>query len=425
MKSSRISLKEISFLASFIIVFVASGATDRESVNLEYLIEAAVQQHPPLALSHGNLEAGRINESSLPWWDAPELRLGYGRDSNVSDKFRSDSYPGHEYGASLRVFPKNPWEREAEQRKLRSGNRLLELSHTVNEQQISARVKELYWEACYVSAELDMQEQLLQVYHDQTEQLETLLAGGQITVSQSLLAKMKRLDTEMEVESLRRNYDDLCGGLGGLCGVASDSIRFVRPMVLTAAVFDRPYDEWRARAIEARTDVQRNGLLVENAKAGLDTIHASQIPWIKHVEAKYQVRNDYGDEDSAGVEIAINLPFFASDGGEQRMAARMLEAHRRQSLQARKMAEHEVQALIAEFHAIERQWQTQGSQITSMQNELSTVISKMEAQGSRANQNYWDAQITLLELNFKGLQLSRSFQQLLLKAEFVLGEGVL
>lgn len=422
MYNVHVSLKVVNLLISFFVVSLVSVSAETE-VNLEYLIEAAIQQHPDLELSRGILKAGQINESNLPWWDSPELRVGYGRDTNVSGLSQSDTYPDHEYEAAFRVFPKNPWKRKAEGRKLRAENHLFELSYEERQRQISGKVQELYWEACYTSAELELKQQLLEIYQGQVGRLEALLEGGQMTLGQSLPVKMKRLDVEMEADLLKRAYDDLCAGLRAVCGVDLDLMGFARPTVLTSASFDLAYDTWRRLALDGRTDVKRYELLVENSKAELDTVKANQIPWIKHVQANYRVRNDYGDQDSAGLQIAINLPFLASDGGEKRMASSMLDAHRRQSFQARRMAEFEVEGLIAEFQALERQWKAQERQITAMQKELSNALDKMEAQGRQANQSYWDARVTLLELDLKELKLSRSFQQLLLKAKAVLGEG--
>lgn len=391
------------------------------SMTLDQLVDSALEEHPDLELSRGSLEAGRIQESSLPWWDAPELRVGYGRDSSVSRDFRSETYPDHDYEAAIRVFPKNPWERKAEKRRLQSENGLLELSLSEGEQVIATRVKALYWECAYLRAELALRKQLLDVLKEQEARQQALLESGQITVGQSLPSRMNRLELDMEVESLERAIKGATAELAATCAVDSSEIDLVTPQPLTAADFSMPYDTWKLKALGQRADVQRYGMQIEGAQAELQTIKARDIPWIKHVQANYSVRNDFGDEDSASIGIAIDLPFFASDGGEKRIAKSMLETHHRQASQVRKIAEHEVKALIAEFKASERQWQIQGEQLQTMQQELSTAIDTMESQGNHANESYWDARVSQLKLQMKQLELSQGFQDLLLKAESVLG----
>lgn len=391
------------------------------AITLDQLVESALQQHPDLEFARGSLEAGRIQESSLPWWDAPELRVAYGRDSSVTNSLKSETYPDHDYAAGLRVFPKNPWERKAEQRLLSSQNGLLELSLSEGEWAVATGVKERYWKCAYLRAELDLEKQLLEVLKEQEARQQALLDSGQITVGQSLPSRINRLELAMEVESSQSEFEVASAELAAICGVDSSEIELSAPKHLTASDYSLPYETWGMKALGERADVQRYGMQVEGAQAELETIKAREIPWIKHVQANYRVRNDFGDEDSASIGIAIDLPFFASDGGEKRIASSMLETHHRQAFQVRKIAEHEVKALIAEFKASERQWQIQGEQLQSMQQELTAAIDTMESQGNHANESYWDARVSQLKLQLKQLELSQSFQRLLLKAERVLG----
>lgn len=416
MPASRISSRPIKLLLLACALPFAGGA-----ITLDQLVDAALQEHPDLQLSRGTLEAGRIQASSLPWWEAPELRVGYGRDSKVANDFRSETYPDHEYEAAFRVFPKNPWERKAEGKRMESENGLLELSLSEGEQAIATRVKTLYWKCAYLRVELALEKQLLEVLTEQEERQKTLLESGQITVGQSLPSRMNRLELAMEVESLQRVIEGVSFELAAICAVDSSVIDLIEPKTLTASDFSLPYGSWKMKALNHRTDVERYGLQIEGVQAELQTIKAREIPWIKHVQANYSVRNDFGDEDSASIGIAIDFPFFVSDGGEKRIAKSMLETHYLQAAQVRKIAEHEVKALIAEFKASQRQWQTQGQELQSMQLELSAVIDKMESQGNYANESYWDARISQVKLQLKQLELSQNFQDLLLKAESVLG----
>lgn len=401
-------------------LFLLTGPVST-AVTLDELVEAALQQHPDLETQRGNLEAGYILESNLPWWDAPEIRLGYGRDSKVSEVFRSDSYPQHEYEAALRVFPRNPWERHAERRRLQSENDILELSLNEQEGLVASQVKELYWSLVYLDSELSIKRQLLDVLVEQEQRQAKLLESGQITVAQSLSSKMNRLELAMELDSNERSAAELAANLGVLCAIEAGQIEFAEPLALTEASFDLPYASWQSIALNQSANVRIPHSQAELANAEMKLLKAREIPWVKHIQANYNVQNDFGDEDSASVQIAINLPFFGNDGGEKRVASNRIDTYSRQASQARKMTEMEVQALVQEFQNFEQSWHSHGKQLSQMQRELSDAIEKMDSGGSHANESFWDSKVSLLQLQLKELQLSKSYLNLLMKAETVVG----
>lgn len=422
MRPSTLFIPVISLLITCAASTSSAQSTAQQKFGLDELIESAMQQSATLEFAQSALDASRISEKSLPWWDAPEIRLGYGRDAAVSDRFKSATHPSHEYDTSLRVFPKNPWEHKAQRRQLRADSRLQEIYSKEIELEITRGITELYWEAGYTQAELALLNQLEGIYQEQVDGMEKLLEVSQITLGGSLAAKMKLLNLRVESETLQRNHNDLIGQLGMLCNVDPSKIKLSEILQLSDSSFDLPYTTWQRNALTARPDAERYKALVEKAQADLSVIKANQKPWIKFVQFSYSAENDYGEQDSANVEIAFDLPFLASDGGQKQIASTLERSHRKQEVFGRQMIELEVRSLIDEFKALQRQWQTQGKLIDSMQAELSSAIDKMKTQGNHASRDYWDARTTLLELELKQLELRKSFQDLQIKRMQILGQ---
>lgn len=306
-------------------------------------------------------------------------------------------------------------------RQLRSGTRLLQLDLDEQQQQIAAEVKWLYWEGSYLRLQMELQSQLLTIQEQSVARGRALLGSGQITLGQSLSSKLDYMDLSLAQEALQAEIDEIDRQLQALCGVAPETIEFATARPLTESDFDFAYEDWAVRALESRADVLRYGELQVNAKAELDTIEARRIPWLKHVQTHYRVTNSFGAEDAAGIEVAIELPFFSSDAGEKRAANQLLQSYRAQAGQGRRSVELQVASLIEAFHGLKRQWRARAPQLERMSDELETVIETMEAQGSVVNENYWDARIALIELDLRELEQQRSYQALLLRAEHVVG----
>ncbi len=419
------SIRSIALLFLFVSTAIAVPEVKpkiESSIDLDDLITAAIESNPSIELGQTLLESGQISERSLSWWNAPEVRLGYGRDVSVFDRNRSTSYPNHDYDTSLRIFPKSPWEHEAQRLKLGASNRLQELSNKETKLGIAQGITELYWETCYVHAEYQLRSELYGIYQKQVAAMDQLLQGRHITVGESLPAKMKLLDTGIEVEAQKREFKDLLSKLATFCNLDMNAIEMQQIPVIDDRSFDLPYSSWLSSAISLRTDITRNELLIEDAQADLAKIKASRKLWIKHIEAGYGAENNFGTQDSASIEVAFELPFLVSDGGQKQIATNMVQTYRRQEEFSRKIIEQEVSALISEFKSLEQQWQMQGVQVRSMQTELTQAINKMKTQGNQANRNYWDALTTLIELQLKELELNYNYKLIRVKASRILGK---
>lgn len=390
---------------------------------LERLIDAALERSPDLEALRDNVESVQTQEGALTWWDTPEVRMGYGRDANVSREFKSSAAPNHEYGVALRVFPRSPWERAAARQKLKSESQLHSHSLEMSERALAIEVKSSYWESSYLSAVTKLHQQVVDIYDAQSEGMDALLENGQVTISQSLPAKMKQLDAMLTMDGYQSELAGELNHLARLTGVDVGAIRVGMLKGLDASDFNLPYDAWDKVALDSRADLGQMEVAVAYTQAELKELRAKNLPWIKHIQADYEVRNDYGDRDSAGVQIAVDLPFFASDGGAKKMATATLQSQRRQQAQAIEVIRAEVRALVAQFRSLENEWQQMKTKIGPMMDGLRESIELMKEQQAQSNRNYWDAQIALLELSKKKLMIAHRYQKLLLEAERVLGDS--
>ncbi|HAV14451.1 MAG TPA: hypothetical protein DCX06_13320 [Opitutae bacterium] len=422
-------IKATSFWASLVCLPSLSFAGESDvaptaSHDLGQLIASAIQNYPDLEALRGRMQVGIAKEGDLSWWDSPEMRLGYGRDTNVDSKFESSEHPNHQYDASLRVFPRNPWERRATHQKFQSETHLNDLALQMGEQQLTAQVKDSYWELTYLSAEAAMHEEVLSIYKEQGEGMQTLLDNGQITVSQSLPSQMKQLDAVLEMDAYQRAISNKLNELALLSGVEKTLIRSSQPRQLTQGAFIFAYDSWEQRALDHRLELKNGKGALAYTEAELKVLRAKDLPWVKHLAAGYRARNDYGDRDSAAVEVAIDLPFFVSDNGAKAAAQSTLNSQRRQLAQNIAMIRAEVRSLADQFRSLKKEWSAMDSDIVPLMDALSESIKLMKQQQALSNRNYWDARIALLELSKKKLQMAHSYQKLLLKAERVLGQSL-
>jgi outer membrane protein TolC len=414
------------FLAGLLFVNAsfAEAASHVRPHGLEQLVEAAIDESQLMEASRGRSAVLRERSEHLSHWDDPEMRLGYGRDVNVDSELKSSRYPRHEYDASLRVFPRNPWEVRARKGKIEAEQDEVQLRMQVQTQQLCREVEELYWDASYTKAEREVQAALVEIKQAQAKGVQTLLKNGQVTLDESLPIQMEQLDSAMERDALEQELQNLLGQLSRLTGVAAGQIRLDPTHAIPTNAFDLPYDAWKQRAVENRLELAIFNAKIDYSKAALKEVRASDIPWIKHIEGGYQVVNDYGDRDSYGVQIAFSIPWFTDrDGGLASVKAELNSQHRQRML-SRKQIEAEVNSLVERFRFQQAQWQRYQSEIRPMADVLRETVKNLEAGQRLSNPSYWNAKSALLELEFKELRLSKRYLKLLLQAEAVLGERV-
>ena len=412
------------FAACTLQVFSESPPVVGAEHEIEQLIQGALLRSPALEMVEGEAKSVKAEESHLSHWEDPEMRLGYGRDTNVSSQLRSSRYPSHAYDASLRLFPKNPWEVRAVRKKLRAESRLVELSKQDVSAELSAEVRSLYWDFCYTRANATLLQQFVAIRKEQNEGMEILLNSGQVTLEQHLAAQMKQINTVMKLEALKQNEREMLGELSRLTGVEKAAIRVSEPSRISEDAFQFPFQQWKALALKNRLELNQYDAEIAHAKAEIEAIKAGDILWVKHIEGSYLVRNDYGDRDSYGVEVAFSIPLFSPRDGRKEMAAATLNSQERARFYGVKIIEVEVSNLIDDFIAMEAQWSAHTSGMAPMVDTLRSSVEAMEEQGNNHNRSYWDAKVGLLELEMNELQYAWQYQKLQLLAASVLGEAI-
>lgn len=402
----------------------ANFAEDASHVRLhglEQLLEAAIGQSQSLEAIRGKSAVLRERSNHLSHWDDPEVRLGYGRDVNVGSDLKTSRYPRHEYDASLRIFPRNPWEVSARKGKIEAKQAEVQLRMEVQTKQLRREVEELYWDASYTQAEREAQAALVEIKQAQAKGVQTLLQNGQVTLDESLPIQMEQLESVLEMDALEQELHSLMGQLSRLTGVAAEQIHLVPAPAIPADAFDLPYDTWKQRAVKNRLELAIFNAKIDYSKAALKEAHASDIPWIKHIEGGYQVVNDYGDRDSYAVQIAISIPWFTDRDGGLASAQAELNSQHRQKMLSRKQIEAEVSRLVKRFRFEYTQWQRYQSEIRPMADILRETVRNLEAGQRSSSPSYWNTKSALLELEFKELRLSKRYLKLRLQAEAVLG----
>lgn len=419
-------LKKIAL--PFLLCLSSANLSAEESIaikgngELAHLIEKALERSPEIELMQGQAESIRAEEAHLSIWENPEIRLGYGRDVNTSSELRSSRYPSHEYDATLRIFPKNPWELRAHRDKLQSATRLAELTQQDTANTISTDIKMLYWKFCYNQSLAELYATLLSMREQQNRGMEALLESGQVTLEQSLPAKMRQIESALEFEAVKQHERELLGELSRLTGVDKAAIRGQKVEAVSASSFDLPTESWQTLAVENRLEMDQRDSEIEYTKADLRMIEASDMLWFEHIQGNYQIRSDYGDRDSFGVEVAFSLPFFSTRDGRKEMASALLTSQQRARFYEMKMIESEVTNLVDAFNDLEKHWSTHHREMTPMINTLRTSLEQIEQSGVQQTQSYWNAKIGLVELEIATLELSWRYLQLRLLAESVIGQ---
>lgn len=401
---------------------IAEADTTEHRYGLEQLVEAAINESQFLEASRGESAALRKRSENLSHWEDPELRLGYGRDVNVDSALKSSRYPSHEYDASVRVFPRNPWEVKAREDMLEAELDEVSLRMQVQALQLRQNVENLYWDAVYVQAERAAQTALIEVKKEQAKGMDTLLSTGQATLDQSLPIQMDRLESAMELDALEQELQKLLGEMSRLSGVPAEQIQLASIREIPAGAFDFPYDSWKQLAVENRLELAIYNAEIDYTEATLKETRASDILWVKHIQGGYRIENDYGDSDSYGVQIAFSIPWFTDRDGELSSAQEELNSQHRQRALSRKQIEAEVSNLVESFQFQQAQWQRYQAEIGPMADALRSTVKNLESSQNHSSASYWNAKSALLELEFKELRLSKRYLKLLLQAEAVLGK---
>ncbi|MEM6884991.1 MAG: TolC family protein [Verrucomicrobiota bacterium] len=407
-----------TFVVMMLCVISPAGAAQ---YSVSDLVNLAQSHSPELSLLQGRLQAAQARHTNVSNWDSPELRMGYGREANTLNRFRNSEYPNHQYDASLRIFPRNPWAVGATKQRLASETEMIRLTQTEATHQLRLTVEALYWDLCYTYAEKQIKKQLVDIRKAQSKNTETLLESGQVSLEESLPAKLRLLDSIMELDTVHQREQELLAELGKLTGVSKDKILVEAPQPLSNADFKLPFDTWTALALKNRMELDLYTSSVELAEAELKEVRIADYPWVKHIQAGYEVRNDVGDRDSAGVQVAISLPMFGGRDGDKEVATATLNSQYRQREQAIKMIESEIRHLIGQFQTLEQQWIIHHTEMAPMVNELRDSIATIKEQAGENSDSYWAARIAIAELEAKELHMLSTYQQLYLKTNAALG----
>jgi len=310
-----------------------------EELRLEQALELAEQHDARLAPYSSAAKLAQSRNDASVQRRNPELRVQSQLDSGDPD-----------LGASVRYFPLNPWQVNAEKNENAAAvsegaaaYRQALLETTIQVTSVFRELQCLEWEKALFGRLAERKKEFADMVAKQLE-------ASVETQGQALLAQWER----HEALENRREADLKAGRLKQILAVftghQSDEIN-VAPLDQkeTFAVLDA--GEETAVALETRPELQLLRAGLAGADARMDGAKATSIPWLNHLELGYR-NHDRGWH----LEAAFDLPFFSIGGTEKMLAYEEVTLLNIGIDAQERMVRSEVEAAVETYNLAVREW---------------------------------------------------------------------
>jgi outer membrane protein TolC len=269
------------------------------SLTLHEAVALALQNDARLLPAKNEVRIAQIHGDVRTVWENPELRFETGID--VEEDY---------INPALRLFPPNPWQREADALEAGALTAIAGARQQVAEVTVAAEVDKLYRELQCLAEELRLAVRRIDIRQQRVDLINRQAAAARITSGDTLRARWQLREAQQEERALLREIEQIKGQLAVQIGRPTDSFTLPPPDLTAAGVLDEP-DVAVVAALAGRPDhrlLQAELLSVESALRQLDV---ERKPWFSHVQAGF---GDINNEWS--LSFAVTLPVFSRSSHE-------------------------------------------------------------------------------------------------------------
>jgi outer membrane protein TolC len=292
-------------------------------LNEEHCILLAIGNNIQLKRRRADILTAIAERQEIKDWRNPELRLGYGSqsddmlrflDPNTAEEPVTQNFTQHtdEFSALLRFRTPNPWVKKSQLARASAEIMLAESQYLAEEDQLVRDLRALFQDLAVYESTLGAHKRRRANFAAfRTEMENTNMADFAVEAARANLDMADVLDDTMEVT---RDADKTRFELARLCRV--DRSRIYSPGIITRRILDySQLDEGYLieMAMLYRADVVESRGRLGIARARLQQAKAERIPWSTFFDIGYgnETRAGYfGDEDAWEIRLGIEIPLF-------------------------------------------------------------------------------------------------------------------
>jgi outer membrane protein TolC len=286
-------------------VGIAAAGDGTKLLTLDVAMELALKNSPRLKALHAAIDAAETLPRAARYPRNPELRLsGESSDRNQEGISRSRT----DYSASVRVFPRSPWEKRIAAKLLENEVRVAEAELWTARHEIRVRIMELFSALGFLRKDIELLDQLVEIRADRIAVLERLLESSETTASDLLAAKFEhsealRLKSEAVRESKAARRE-----IAWLVGADFDE---VNTSPLTMPELEEAHLEHLLKlAVDTRPEVGFAFYQYREAGLDLDLARTSRRPWLSFVEGGYTQESGWRSGDAWEIRVGMDIPIF-------------------------------------------------------------------------------------------------------------------
>jgi len=368
---------------------VPSPQVPETPITIEEAISRALSESARLDPYRAGLHIAREEKGAARDLEDPQIRLAYGESTRTEDRgFETDQERRRRYRGVLRIYPPNPWVRNAVSH---GGDARIQLA-TANlraaEHEIAVHVHWLFHEILQRRRERTLLEDIAKVRNDQFSQTEEILSRGAGTASDVLMARIDALDARMDTEEALRDEHRAMTDLATYLGFEQgNEIKLAFPPIPLPGELDLAM--LTTRAFEQRPDLAAVEWRAETARWDLTAARRISVPWFAHLQGAYTEERNGVDEDGWSVQAAIDLPVFSVSGSDIGIATAELEQFQAYADQARAQVRLEVRQSLARLRLaraeLERYRQETSPVLDQLNADLASEVSTTLSPDDRAD----------------------------------------
>ncbi len=360
-------------------------------LNEEHCILLAIAKNIELGRRRAEILNAVAQRQERKDWRNPELRLGYGSQSDdmflFSDPITPD-YTQHtdDFSALLRFRTPNPWVKKSELARASAEILLAEGQYLAEEDKLVRDLRALFQDLAVYESTLGAHKRRRANFAAfRTEMESANLTDFAVEAYRANLDMADVLDDTMKVS---RDADKTRYEIAKLCRVEAG--RIYSPGIITRRILDyTQLDE--AYLIEMamlhRADVVESRARLGIARARLQQAKAERIPWSTFFDIGYgnETRAGYqGDEDTWEIRIGIEIPLFDWTRINKRGKAYQQAAENWEKLfnEQRDQVAHEVRMAVEEVKKAYRDLHTHDNDVKRESAAIGDRLKKVEAAGA-------------------------------------------
>ena len=336
---------------------------------------------------------------------------------------------GDEFSVQLRLYPRNPWETRALTSRAESTVLIDQAIYDAAARTVSNNVRMAYLELQFHNADVRIEEKKVDQLTQEAAFQKKLVAANRYDADDYARTRIDIVDTKFIIANLQEQFSARIAALAAGAHIedpASIDLSDL-PASRKIALDEIDPDALIAAAQETQTELI---ILAQRAKAleqDLKWEKAAHYPWLSLISASYAQERRFGQtyQEDFSIVAGFDLPIGKWFGKDQSKPIQLAQASiRTESQMINDRLAHTVRQGLVLLKTKRKAVADFASHYKEVRDEISELKQTIGNQGPAAaiQQNKLDAQ--LVELDIRGLRITRDYAQSLLEFERLIGTDI-